>query len=95
MSKLGIVAEPFHSPPVLTMRMSPIFLIAKMNGDFRLIHYLYNLCEKSVHDFFDHKFCSVRDSSVDDEEEMVKRKARCGILALADIKSASRLIIVC
>jgi hypothetical protein len=37
---LGRVAGPFDYPPMPTFRVSPIFLVRKKNGDFRLIHNL-------------------------------------------------------
>jgi hypothetical protein len=37
---LGRVAGPFDYPPMPTFRVSPIFLVRKKNGDFRLNHNL-------------------------------------------------------
>lgn len=89
---LGRVAGPFDCPPLPTLRISPIFIATKKNGDFRLIHNLSHPDQNSVNDFIDSKFCSVRYSSIDDAVQMVKRIGNGGKLAKADIKSAFRLL---
>ena len=75
-----------------TLRISPIFLATKKNGDFRLIHNLSHPNQNSVNDFIDSKFCTVRYSSIDDAVQMVKRIGNAGKLAKADVKSAFRLL---
>jgi hypothetical protein len=89
---MGRVAGPFNHPPMPTLRISPIFLITKNNGDFRLIHNLSQPAENSVNDFIDSKFCSVRYLSIDDAVRLVKRIGHAGKLAKADVKSAFRLL---
>ena len=73
-------------------KISPIFLITKNNGDFRLIHNLSQPAENSVNDFIDSKFCSVRYSSIDDAVRLVKRIGHAARLAKVDVKSAFRLL---
>jgi hypothetical protein len=89
---MGRVAGPFNHSPMPTLRISPIFLTTKNNGDFRLIHNLSQPAENSVNDFIDSKFCSVRYSSIDDAARLVKRIGHAGRLAKADVKSAFRLL---
>jgi hypothetical protein len=60
---MGRIAGPFSVPPFPTLRVSPIGLVPKKNGDFRMIHNLSYPCNNSVNDFIDHEFCSVRYSS--------------------------------
>ena len=57
---MGRIAGPFSVPPFPTLRVSPIGLVPKKNGDFRMIHNLSYPCNNSVNDFIDHEFCSVR-----------------------------------
>jgi hypothetical protein len=82
---MGRVACPFNHSPMPTLRISPIFLTTKNNGDFRLIHNLSQPAENSVNDFIDSKFCSVRYSSIDDAVRLVKRIGHAGRLAKADV----------
>ena len=89
---MGRVAGPFDHSPMPTLRISPIFLITKNNGDFRLIHNLSQPEENSFNDFIDSKFCSVRYSSIDDAVRLTKRIGHAGKLAKADVKSAFRLL---
>ena len=84
---LGRVAGPFDYPPMLTFRVSPIFLVRK-NGDFRLIHNLSYPSQNSVNDFIDPEFCTVRYSDIDDAIDMINRIGKGGKLAKTDIKSA-------
>ena len=89
---MGRVAGPFNHLPMPTLRISPIFLTTKNNGDFRLIHNLSQPAENSVNDFIDSKFRSVRYSSIDDAVRLVKRIGHAGRLAKVDVKSAFRLL---
>lgn len=89
---MGRIAGPFVDPPFPTLRVSPISLIPKNDGDFRLIHNLSYPMNNSVNDFIDRDFCSVRYSSIDDAVKLVKRIGQNGLLAKADVKSAFRLI---
>ena len=73
---MGRIAEPFSVPPFPTLRVSPIGLVPKKNGDFRMIHNLSYPCNNSVNDFIDHEFCSVRYSSIDDAVKIIQRLGR-------------------
>ena len=89
---LGRIAGPFDHPPLPTLRISPIFLAPKKNGDFRLIHNLSYPNENSVNDFIDQTYCSVKYASIDDAVMLIKCIGTGGKLAKADIKSAFRLL---
>jgi hypothetical protein len=77
---------------IATFRVSPIFLVRKKNGDFRLIHNLSYPTRNSVNDFIDPEFCTVRYSGIDDAIDMINRIGKGGKLAKTDIKSAFRLL---
>ena len=89
---LGRVAGPFDYPPMPTFRVSPIFLVRKKNGDFRLIHNLSYPTQYSVNDYIDPELCTVRYSGIDDAIDMINRIGKGGKLAKTDIKSAFRLL---
>ena len=88
---MGRIAGPFSAPPFPTLRVSPIGLVPKKNGDFLMIHNLSYPCNNSVNDFIDHEFCSVRYSSIDDAVKIIQRLGRGTKLSKCDIKSAFRL----
>ena len=73
---VGRIAGPFSVPPFPTLRVSPIGLVPKKNGDFRMIHNLSYPCNNSVNDIIDHEFCSVRYSSIDDAVKIIQRLGR-------------------
>jgi hypothetical protein len=86
------VAGPFDYPPIPTFRVSPILLVRKKNGDFRLIHNLSYPTQNSVNDFIDPEFCTVRCAGIGDAIDMINRIGKGGKLAKTDIKSAFRLL---
>lgn len=88
----GRVAGPFASRPLPTLRVSPLGLAPKKNGDFRLIHHLSYPKDTSVNDFIDETACSVKYSSIDDAIEMVQTLDRGSELGICDIKQAFRLL---
>jgi hypothetical protein len=89
---MGRIAGPFSVPLFPTLRVSPIGLVPKKNGDFRMIHNLSYPCKNSVNDFIDHEFCSVRYSSIDDAVKIIQRPGRGAKLSKCDIKSAFCLL---
>ena len=70
---MGRIAGPFINPPFPTFRISPIGLVQKKDGDFRMIHNLSHPMHNSVNDFIDSEFCSVRYANIDDAVKLVKR----------------------
>jgi hypothetical protein len=54
---MGRIADPFINPPFPTFRVSPIGLVQKKDGDFRMIHNLSHPMHNSVNDFIDSEFC--------------------------------------
>lgn len=90
---LGRMAGPFRLPPLPNLRVSPIGLVKKKNGnDFRLIHNLSHPENHSVNDFIDPALCSVNYTHFDEAVEMVQALGKDAQLAKLDIKSAYRLL---
>ena len=89
---LGRMAGPFDHPPLPTLRISPIFLAEKKDGDYRLIHNLSYPLHNSVNDFIDEKYCSVQYSGIDDAVRLVQNIGIAGKLSKSDVKSAFRLL---
>ena len=89
---LGRIAGPFIQPPLPTLRISPLGLVPKKNGEFRVIHHLSFPENNSVNAFISHEVCTVHYSSIDDAVLMIHRLGKGAKLAKTDIKSAFRLI---
>lgn len=68
---LGRVAGPFDDPPLKDLRLSPVGMVPKKGGSYRLIHHLSHPPGASVNDFIDKKYCSVRYSSFDEALNML------------------------
>ena len=56
---LGRAAGPFIFRPFPTLRVSPIRIVPKKDGDFRMIHHLSHPTHNSVSDFIASEFCTV------------------------------------
>ena len=79
--ELGPMAGPFKNKPISNLRCSPIGVVPKMTGGFRLITHLSYPKENSVNDFIDERFTKVNYSSFDNIVHSVKRlgkDALCG-----------------
>lgn len=88
----GRVAGPFLHRPIPTLRVSPLGLVPKQSGDYRVIHHLSYPNETSVNDFIDPHYCTVQYSSIDDAVHMIQELGRGALLGKTDIKSAFRLL---
>jgi hypothetical protein len=60
---MGRVAGPFICMPLMNLRLSPMGMVPKKNGSFRLMHHLSYPHGSSVNDFTDESFCTVIYSS--------------------------------
>ena len=90
--RLGRVAGPFSICPLPNLRVSPVGLVPKKDGSWRLIHHLSYPNNFSVNDFIDQKFCTVQYTSFDSALAMLANLGRGAIAARLDIKSAFRLL---
>lgn len=86
------VGGPFDSPPFHSLQVSPLGLVPKKDGDFRLIHHLSFPEYDSINDFIDPAVCSVHYASIDDAAAIISFLGPGTYLAKSDIKSAFRLI---
>lgn len=92
--KAGRVAGPFEfsNLPIQTLRVSPIGLVPKKNGKFRMIHHLSHPKGNSLNDFIDPKLCSVQYTSFDEAIHMLQDLKQGCYLFKFDIKHAFRLL---
>ena len=92
--KLGRIAGPFLNKPISNLRISPIGIVPKSGGSWRLITHLSYPENNSVNHFIDPYDCSVAYTSLDQVLQEVARLGRGTHLAKMDIKSAFRLMII-
>ena len=91
---LGRMLGPFHTLPISTLRVSPIGLVPKSDGTWRLITHLSFPPGNSINDFISEEFCKVKYSSLDNILDVIYELGRGALLGKIDIKSAFRLLIV-
>lgn len=90
----GRILGPFTYKPISTLRISPIGLVPKSDGSFRLITHLSFPKGNSINDFIDDELCKVKYASLDNVLDMVYNLGPETLLGKIDIKSAFRLLIV-
>ena len=90
--KLGRIAGPFTTKPISYMRCSPIGLVAKKAGGYRLITHLSHPPGLSVNEHIDDAFASVKYSNFDNAVTMIKTFGTGCLIGTMDIKSAFRLL---
>jgi len=90
----GRMAGPFNSPPFPNLRISPVGLVPKADGTFRLItHLSYPKCNlSSVNANIIESFKTVKYTSFDRVVDMVFNLGEGALMAKRDIKSAFRLL---
>ena len=86
------MAGPFDSVPLPNLQISPIGLVPKKNGDFRMIHHLFYPEGKSINSGIDREFCSVNYTSFDEAVHMIQDFGKNCKLFKVDIKNAYRLL---
>ena len=90
--KLGHMVGPFDSAPLKNLKISPVGLIPKSDGSWRLITHLSYPPGNSVNDGIDKGLCSVNYTSFDKVSQMVFKLGKGALMAKRDIKSAFRLL---
>ena len=92
--RFGRIVGPFSYRPISSLRCSPIGLVPKTTGGFRLItHLLYQRNTRlSVNDFIDSSFAEVRFSNFDNAVSMIRQLGRGALIGKLDLKSAFRIL---
>ena len=86
------IEGPFAFPPLNNLQCSPLFLIPKKGGDFRLIHNLSAPHGHSVNDGIPRHNSTVQYQNLSHALNMVKKLGRGCLLAKTDIECAFRII---
>ena len=94
-TELGRVLGPFSKKnPISTLQVSPIGLVPKSSGEWRLITHLSYPENDSVNDFIDPQICSVKYLSFDKVVDMVSGLGKSALCGKMDISQAFRLLVV-
>ena len=89
----GRISQPFSSPPLPDMVISPLGLQPKKAiGQYRVIHHLSFPKGRSVNDSIDKSYASVKYASVGQAIQHILRLGQGAYMAKTDIKSAFRII---
>ena len=86
------MAGPFPFKPISNLRCSPIGLVPKKTGGFRLITHLSYPPGLSVNDGIDDALASVTYSNFDNAVGIIKMLGKGALLGKFDVKSAFRLL---
>ena len=90
---LGRFAGPFDCPSLPNLRVSPVGVVPKSDGGWRLITHLSYPEGDSINDGIDQSFCSVHYTSFDKVTDMIIYSlGRSACIAKRDLKSAYRLL---
>lgn len=92
--ELGRMLGPFSQKSISILRISPIGLVPKNIGGWRLITHLSFPNNSNINDFIDSKICSVKYSSFDQVVDMVSALAKNALCGKIDISQAFRLLVV-
>lgn len=91
-TKLGRMAGPYPVRPFSNLRISPVGIVPKKSGGWRLITHLSAPEGNSINDFIDPKYCSVKYSSFDEAVTLVQSQGPACLIGKMDLKSAFRLL---
>lgn len=89
---LGRIAGQFSSPPMSNLKVSPIGVVPKSDGGWRLITHFSYPRGVSINDGIGPDLCSVQYTSFDTVMDIIYNLGPSALLAKRDIKSAFRLL---
>lgn len=92
--QLGHIIGPFDEAPLPEFKTSPVGLVPKSDGGWRLITHLSYPSGESVNDGIDDKLCSVSYTSFDTVSQMIFELGCGALMAKRDVKSAFRLLCI-
>ena len=88
----GRMMGPYVTKPISNLRVSPIGLIPKKSGGFRLITHMSYPYLESVNDFIDPELSKVQYSDFDNAVKMVRRLGKGTWMGKMDLKNAFRVL---
>ena len=89
---MGRITGPYKQKPISNLRCSPIGIVTKKSGGFRMITHLSFPNGDSVNDFIDPVLTSVHYSNFETAISIIQKLGRNALNGKLDIKSAFRLL---
>lgn len=89
---LGRLAGPFDYPPLPNLHVSPVGIVPKNDGGWRMITHLSYPDGGSINDGIDPGLCSVTYTTFDKVAKMIYELGQSAYLAKRDLKSAYRIL---
>ena len=89
---LGRIMGPFSQLPVANLHVSPVGLVPKSDGGWRMITHLSYPVNSGINCFIDPELCTVQYASFDGVVDMIFKLGKGALLGKMDIKSAFRLV---
>lgn len=90
--KLGRIMGPFDQLPISNLHISPVGIVPKSDGGWRMITHLSYPSDRGINDFIDPDLCTVQYASFDGVVDMIASLGRGALIGKMDVKSAFRLI---
>jgi hypothetical protein len=90
----GRILGPFNNIPISTLHLSPIGVIPKPDGTWRLITNLSHPISDSINYYINEKYSKVCYSSLDNILDKLYDLGKGALLGKIDIKSAFRLLLI-
>lgn len=88
----GRMCGPFSSKPISNLQVSPIGVVPKSDGGWRLITHLSYPPSRGINDFIDSAYTSVQYTSFDQVVDKIAEIGSTVFLAKMDLKNAFRLL---
>lgn len=89
---MGRIMGPFQERPISNLHISPVGVVPKADGGWRMIMHRSYPKYESINYFIDPEVCSVHYSSFDNVVDMISSLGKGALLGKVDVKSAFRLI---
>ena len=89
---LGRIVGPFSFRPISNLRCSPIGVVPKKTGGFRLITHLSHPLGYGINSYIDPFYSTVQYSPFDNAVSIVQRLGKNALCGKCDVKSAFRLL---
>ena len=90
--KLGRIMGPLNRLPLANIHLSPVGLVPKSDGGWRMITHLSYPKSSGINSFIDPDLCAVHYASFDGVIDMIAKFGLGAFLAKMDIKSAFWLV---
>ena len=91
----GHTAGPFQTPPIPNLQCSPLGVVPKKDGTWRIIMDLSSPHGSSINDYISKEEFSLHYATFDPALSLVARNGKDALMAKLDIKHAFRLCLVC